>query len=125
MFLSRFHFPILLGSTVVTRFSATMRILTPGLLLRAPGQVSLIHELALLDIPSPITPCAPGSGNALGSGQAWPATRFGFAIAGTSDFAHTWQSRQSHKAVSSLYRGPVKARQFYGLSFHVQLLSTP
>src|ERR1700740_1597697 len=29
------------------------------LLLLAPGQVSLIHELALSDIPSPTTPCAP------------------------------------------------------------------
>src|SRR2546425_5134738 len=31
---SRFHFPVLLGSTVVTRFTATMRTLTPDPLLQ-------------------------------------------------------------------------------------------
>src|SRR5258706_16242669 len=34
MCLSRFHFPVLLGSTVVTRFTATMRTLTPDPLLQ-------------------------------------------------------------------------------------------
>jgi len=36
-----------------------MGTLTPAPLLPAPEQVSLIHEQALPDIPSPITPCAP------------------------------------------------------------------
>ena len=36
-----------------------MRTLTPALLLPAPGQVSLIHERVLRNIPSPTTPCAP------------------------------------------------------------------
>src|SRR2546425_10707690 len=56
---SRFHFPTPLGSTVVTRFIATMGALTPALLLPAPRQVSLITERAFPDIPSPTTPCAP------------------------------------------------------------------
>ena len=59
MFPSRFHLPVPLGSTVITRFIATTRTLTPALLLPAPRQVSLIHEPALPDIPSPTTPCAP------------------------------------------------------------------
>ena len=86
--LSRFHLPILLGSTVITRFIATMRTLTPALLLPAPGQASLIHEPALPDIPSPITPCAPAPT------LLWLRTGFAerFAwvslIAGSSDFAH-------------------------------------
>ena len=58
---SRFHLPVPLGSTVVTRFIATMGTLTPALLLPAPGQVSLITEHAFPDIPSPTTPCAPVS----------------------------------------------------------------
>src|ERR1044071_6732936 len=37
-------------STVVTRFLATMGTLTPVLLRRAPGQLSLLTELALPDI---------------------------------------------------------------------------
>src|SRR2546423_99222 len=55
---SRFHLPILLRSTVVTRFIATMRTLTPDPLLPAPDQVSLVHDRALPDIPPPPTPCA-------------------------------------------------------------------
>src|SRR3954464_15743732 len=46
------------------------------------------------------------------------------ATSGSSDFAHYSQSHQSHQAVSSLYRGPRLAHQFYGLSVHFQLLST-
>ena len=125
MLFSRFHLPILLGSTVITRFIATMRTLTPVLLLPAPEQVSLIHEHALQDIPSPTTPCAPVSGYAFGSGQAWPTIRLSLAIVGSSDFVLSQQSRQSHKAESSLCRGLFTARHLYGLSFHFQLLPTP
>ena len=124
MFRSRFHLPILLRSTVVTRFLATMRTLTPVPLLPAPGQGSLITEHALQDIPSPTTPCAPDSGHALGTGQAWPTSRLGLASRGSSDFAHYSQSHQSHQAESSLCRSP-PGPLFYGLSFHFQLLSTP
>ena len=48
-----------------------------------------------------------------------------FAIGGSSDFAHSQQSRQSHKAVSSSLWGPPLGPSVYGLSFHFQLLSTP
>ncbi len=105
VFLSRFHFPAPLGSTVVTRFVATTGALTPALLLPAPGQVSLITERAFPDIPSPTTPCAPvfrpyflfRAGLASGS--------LSFATGGSSDFVHHWQSHQSHQAESSLFRG--------------------
>ena len=102
-----------------------MRTLTPAHLLPAHGQVSLIHELALPDIPSPTTPCAPVPALLLSSGQASPAIGLGLAIAGSSDFAHYSQSHQSHKAVSSSFRWPFQTIQFYGLSVHFQLLSTP
>ena len=39
-------------------------------------QVSLVHALELLDIPSPTTPCAPVP-TLLRVGQAWPTIRFG------------------------------------------------
>ena len=42
----------------------------------APEQVSLIHEHALPDIPSPTTRAPPSSGHTSCSGRAWPATRF-------------------------------------------------
>src|SRR6266513_2588466 len=110
---SRFHFPTPLGSTVATRFVATMGALTPTLLLPAPGQVSLITGHALPDIQSPTTPCAPVPAMLLapvrlGHRLAWEA------IGGSSDFVHDSQSRQSHRAVSSSYRG-FKTRQFYRL----------
>src|SRR5688572_21961577 len=101
---SRFHLPVLLRSTVVTRFNATMRTLTPDPLLPAPGQVSLVHDRALPDIPSPPTPCASAPAMLPVPGRLGP--RFAFpAIGGSSDFAHCSQSRQSHTAVSSLCRG--------------------
>src|SRR5437867_10919448 len=101
---SRFHLPILLRSTVVTRFVATMRTLTPDPLLPAPGQVSLVHARALPDLPPPPTPCASAPAMLPVPGRLGP--RFAFpAIGGSSDFAHCSQSRQSHKAVSSLCRG--------------------
>ncbi len=95
-----------LGSTVITRFFATTGTLTPARLLPAPGQVSLITECAFPDIPSPTTPCAPVSRRCswfrAGLTSDWPCR----AVGGSSDFAHCSQSRQSHKAVSSLCRGP-------------------
>ena len=45
-------------------------------------------------------------------------------MAGSSDFAFTWQARQSHQAESSSCRDPC-GPLFYGLFVHVQLLSTP
>src|SRR5881397_547715 len=102
---SRFHLPTPLGSTVVTRFIATMGTLTPALLLPAPRQVSLITERAFPDIPSPTTPCAPVF-------RQYFLFRAGLApdspvqaIGGSSDFVHCSHSHQSHLAVSSLCRG--------------------
>src|SRR6185295_20177466 len=46
------------------------------------------------------------------------------AIGGSSDFVHCSQSRQSHQAVSSLYRQCFPDWLFYRLSVHFQLLST-
>lgn len=123
MCLSRFHLPAPLGSTVVTRFIATMGTLTPVLLLRAPAQVSLITERAFPDIPSPSTPCAPVFRPYFLLRAGLASDSLGFAIGGSSDFVHCSQSRRSHQAVSSLYRRRV-ARQLYGLSVHFQLLST-
>jgi hypothetical protein len=76
VFPSCFHLPALLRSTLITRFFATTRTLTPVPLLRAPAQVSLIHVPALPDIPSPTTPAPPSSGLASCSGRAWPPIRF-------------------------------------------------
>src|SRR5665213_721991 len=65
----RFHFPASLGSTVVTRFIATLDALTPArrftgdgrLRLSMPrsrgvGQVCLFHVSGLVSVPSPPTP---------------------------------------------------------------------
>src|SRR5438876_9871102 len=52
---SRFHFPVLLGSTVVTRFTATMRTLTPDPLLQHRVRYPWFTKHALPDIPSPPT----------------------------------------------------------------------
>src|SRR5438093_2125465 len=120
---SRFHLPILLRSTVVTRFVATMRTLTPDPLLPAPDQVSLVHGRALPDIPPPPTPCASAPAMLPVPGRPGPRFAWG-AIGGSSDFAHCSQSRQSHMAVSSLCRGTFLRPLFYGLSVHFQLLST-
>jgi len=81
-----------------------MGALTPALLLPAPGQVSLITDRALPDIQSPPTLCAPVPAMLLAPGRL--RLRFALvAIGGSSDFVHYSQSRQSHLAVSSLFRG--------------------
>jgi len=81
-----------------------MGALTPALLRPAPGQVSLITERALPDIQSPPTRCAPFPAMLLAPGRLGP--RFALAAIGvSSDFVHCSQSRQSHLAVSSLFRG--------------------
>src|ERR1044071_1641462 len=122
-FSSRFHLPAPLGSTVVTRFLATMGTLTPVLLRRAPGQVSLLTELALPDIHSPPTPCAPALAMLLAPGRL--GLCFGLLpISGASDFVHCSQSRQSHVAVSSSSCRLFAACRLYRLSVHFQLLST-
>src|SRR5206468_1848768 len=110
-------------STVVTRFIATTGTLTPALLVLAPEQVSLVHTLELLDIPSPTTPCAPVCRHCFGSGRLGQRFALG-AIVSSSDFAHHMQAHQSHQAESSLCRRVRGTRLFYGLSFHFQLLST-
>jgi len=108
MCLSRFHLPVPLGSTGISRFVATMGTLTPEPLLPAPTQVSLVHGHALPDIPPPPTPCASAPAWLRFPGRLGP--RFASsAIGGASDFAHCSQSRQSHKAVSSLCRSPRRA----------------
>ena len=43
----------------------------------APGQVSLVHQFVLPDLPSPPTEYRPCGGNALLPPQAWPPLRFG------------------------------------------------
>ena len=80
-----------------------MRTLTPARLLFAPGQVSLVHELVLPDIPSPPTAYAPAAAMLcfrlrLGPRLAWTA------IGGSSDFVHCTQSHQSYPAASSSCR---------------------
>jgi hypothetical protein len=106
VFLSRFHLPVPLGSTVITRFAATTGTLTPARLLPAPGQVSLITKCAFPDIPSPTTPCAPVSRQCSLLRAGLTSDSPCRAVGGSSDFARCSQSRQSHKAVSSLCRGP-------------------
>jgi len=131
---SRFHLPAPLGSTVVTRFIATMGTLTPALLLQAPGQGSLITERAFPDIPSPTTPCAPVFRRCFllrtGLAPDSPCS----AVGGSSDFVHCSQSHQSHQAVSSLSRGrtmPISSTDYLFVSScsphpvaGLQLLST-
>jgi len=64
MLLSRFHLPIPLRSTVITRFIATMRTLTPVPLLSAPGQVSLVHKCCASRHSVSTHPMRPCSGDA-------------------------------------------------------------
>src|SRR5208283_4036028 len=97
-----------LGSTVITRFVATTGTLSPARLLPAPGQVSLIIQCAFPDIPSPTTPCAPVSRRCSWFPTDLTSVSPCRAIGGSSDFARCSQSRQSHKAVSSLCRGPFR-----------------
>src|SRR2546423_9086954 len=89
---SRFHFPTPLGSTVVTRFIATMGALTPALLLPAPRQVSLITERAFPDIPSPTTPCAPVFRRYFLFRAGLAPDSLCLAIGGFSGFAPWWPS---------------------------------
>jgi hypothetical protein len=134
VFPSRFHLPVPLGSTVIARFVATMGTLTPALLLPAPGQVSLITERAFPDIPSPATPCVPVLRHCSLFRAGLATVSLCVAIGGSSDFALCSQSRQSHKAVSSLCRGrppPVSSTDYPSVSScsprpvaRTQLLST-
>src|SRR5213075_189285 len=73
---SRFHFPTPLGSTGISRFVATMGILTPVLLFLAPGQVSLVTEHALPAIQSPTTPYVPSGALLLAPGRLCPRLAF-------------------------------------------------
>jgi len=134
VFPSRFHLPAPLGSTVVTRFLATTGTLTPALLLPAPGQVSLITERAFPDIPSPATPCAPVLRRCFSFRAGLTPDWLCVAVGGSSDFALYSQSRQPHKAESSLCRGrqaPVSSTDYPFVSScspppvaRTQLLST-
>ena len=87
-------------------------------------QVSLIHEQALPDIPSPTTPCAPAPAMLCVPGRLGPPIR----LAGYRRFF----GLRSLVAVSSVASGriefvsqPAIGPQLYGLSVHFQLLSTP
>src|SRR2546422_465883 len=85
-------------------------------------QVSLVHTLELLDIPSPTTPCAPVP-TLLQVGQAWPTIRFG----GYRQF-FGFRSPYAGLSVASgrieFVSPRSRTRLFYGLSLHFQLLST-
>ena len=74
--------------------------------LSSTEQVSLITVCAFPDIPSPTTPCAPVSRRCSWFRAGLASDSPCRAIGGSSDFARCSQSRQSHKAVSSLCRGP-------------------
>ena len=85
---SRIHFPASLGSTVVTRFLATMDALTPfgrffgpqGHELRFPRRVSLIPALGLPAIPSPTIGATTGDRPVVRRLGSSPIARFtGFA----------------------------------------------
>src|SRR5256885_6155060 len=101
---SRFHFPTPLGSTVVTRFIATMGALTPALLLPAPRQVSLITERAFPDIPSPTTPCAPVFRRYFLFRAGLAPDSLCLAIGGSSGFSPWSESHHPHQAASRLCR---------------------
>src|SRR5439155_4662730 len=102
---SRFHFPVLLGSTVVTRFTATMRTLTPDPLLqhrvRYPWFTNTHFQTFRLHPPH-----APLLRQCFWL-RAGLAPRFTFpAIGGFSDFAPCLLSLQVDKGVlSSCYKG--------------------
>jgi hypothetical protein len=66
----------------------------------------LITECAFPDIPSPTTPCAPVFRRYFLLRAGLASASLSVASGGSSDFALCSQSRQSHKAVSSLCRGP-------------------
>src|SRR5438445_7849224 len=104
---SRFHFPTPLGSTVVTRFIATMGALTPALLLPAPRQVSLITERAFPDIPSPTTPCAPVFRRYSWSRPAWPPTPLCSPSAGPPIFPQWSRSHHPLRPLSIFGPGPL------------------
>src|SRR5678816_4707770 len=104
-----------------------MGALTPVLLVRAPGQVSLVHELALSIIPSPTPPCAPLPDFA--SVPEGLRLRFAFwAIRGSSDFVQFPQSHQSHVAVSSsccrpCWPGSLRTNRSLSVALHLILRS--
>ena len=100
---SRFHFPIPLRSTVVSRFLATMGTLIPAPLFPAPEQVSLVHVRELPVVPSPNTPCAPVFRLCFWTGRLGQCFAL-WAGTGSSDFTLHMQVRQSHQAESSLCR---------------------
>ena len=102
-----FHLPASLGSTVVTRFSATTDALTPasqarGLLARRTLQhwrVSLVSSLGLPAIPSPTI--------SVSSGDRPGVRRFGSApIARSTGFVFRSQTRPSTPTESSSRRRP-------------------
>ena len=68
----------------------------------------MIIQCAFPDIPSPTTPCAPVSRRCSWFPTGLTSVSPCRAIGGSSDFARCSQSRQSHKAVSSLCRGPFR-----------------
>src|SRR2546423_15357605 len=103
---SRFHFPVPLGSTGISRFIATMGTLTPVLLLPAPEQVSLVHQRALPDIPSPTTPCASAPAMLRLPGRLGPRFALG-AIGGCSSVPLQPHSRPWHLSPATLSGGRV------------------
>jgi hypothetical protein len=122
LFPSRLHFPVPLGSTVITRFLATTGTLTPVPLVlaqnRSPWFTHLNFWIFRLQPPHALL-----SRHCFGSGRL--GQRFALAaIVSSSDFAHHMQAHQSHQAESSLCRRVQGTRLFYGLSLHFQLLST-
>jgi hypothetical protein len=107
---SHFHLPASLGSTVVTRFSATTDALTPagqahGLSARFAlriQRVSLVSSLGLPTIPSPTISAS--------SGDRPAVRRFGSApIARSTGFVFRSQTRPSTPTESSSRRRPKRA----------------
>jgi len=89
----------------------------------APGQVSLVHQFVLPDlpsVPSPPTEYRPCGGNALLPPQAWPPIRLGGYRRGFGFRAVPAVS----SVVSSSDRDSPLDSSVYGLSLHFQLLST-
>ena len=123
---AHFHLPASLGSTVVTRFSATTDALTPasqarGLLARFAHQhrrVSLVASLELPAIPSPTINVS--------SGDRPAVRRFGSSpLARSTGFASHSKARPSTPTESSSRQRPTRGRLCYGLVVLVPLLSTP
>src|SRR4051794_11478877 len=77
-----------LGSTVVSRFIATTGTLTPALLFRAPGQVSLVHRTCTSRHSVSNHPCAPVFRPYFLLRAGLASDSLLLAIAGSSDFVH-------------------------------------